>query len=129
MVNADFSKLSLLPGQLLIRGLGPTVTRILYKPQVIDERQWMKVVKAFKRAFPNYKFSPIEMKYLNEWLHTGSYNFYGKRSSALKPEDSAQLKAALMQSFGNDTAPYFGTSPLVASPTPPPSQDSAEDYY
>lgn len=127
-LNTDFSRLPLLPAQLLITALASTVTNSLYKPQVIDERKWMKIVNAFKRAFPNYKFSPIEMKYLNEWLHTGMISFHGKRITAIKPADSAQLKAALIQSFGQDGASYFGTSPLVASPTPPPSPDDDEDY-
>jgi len=126
-LNTEFSRLNLLPAQLLISALAPTVTRALYKPQIIDERQWMKVVNAFKRVFPNYKFTPIEMRYLNEWLHTGIANFHGKRFKGIKPDESAQIKSALMQSFGKDGTTYFGTSPLVASPTPPPSQDS-DDY-
>jgi hypothetical protein len=127
-LNADFSKLNLLPAQLLIRGLAPTVVHVQYKGQVIDGPQWMKVVNAFKRTFPNYKFTPIEMRYINEWLHTGIANFYGKRFKAIKPAESAELKAALTQSFGNAGAAYFGTSPLVASPSPPPSQNSDDKY-
>ena len=128
-LNETFSSLNFLPGQLLIRALGPTVTRILYKPQVIDEQQWMKVVGAFKRTFPNYKFTPIEMKYLNEWLHTGAYSFYGKKGFALKPADSAQLKAALIQSFGNDAEPYLGKSPLMEWSSPLASPDDDGDEY
>lgn len=97
------------PAGLLIKAIGfPT---ILSKTDSKSKREVLSKIHSFKRMFPTYSFTRLELEFIRRWLNTGKVLFGLNIPSERKlteEEQKTRYLPLLMALFGKDTFQYFG---------------------
>ena len=96
------------PGGLLIKAIGfPT---ILGKTDTKSKREIMSNIYSFKRMFPNYSFTRLELDFIKQWLNTGRmlFGFNYTYKQLTEEEQKKDYLSLLMALFGKDALKYFG---------------------
>jgi len=96
------------PGGLLIKAIGfPT---ILGKTDTKSKREVLTKIHSFKRMFPAYTFTRLELDFIRQWLTTGKTLFgFNYTYKQLTPEEQQKdYWSLLMALFGKDAVRYFG---------------------
>ena len=88
---------------VFIKAIGfPT---ILSKTDTKSKREVMSKIYSFKRMFPNYSFTRLELDFIRQWLNTGRMLFGFNYTYKQLTEYYLSLLMAL---FGKDALQYFG---------------------
>ena len=97
------------PAGLLIKAIGfPT---ILSKTDSKSKREVLSKIHSFKRMFPTYSFTRLELEFIRRWLNTGKVLFglnIPNERKLTEEEQKTRYLPLLMALFGKDTFQYFG---------------------
>jgi hypothetical protein len=99
------------PAGLLIKAIGFPTNLIQTDVKIKREDRVPAKIHAFKRMFPNYSFTLLELEFIRRWLNTGKVNFgynspYERKFT--EKETETEYLPILMDLFGNETFQYFG---------------------